>query len=304
MTAFWKRDRTTRGWAALATALVLAAAGCGSGDAPAGGTPDGPAATRTTWPQPVGGRLTTDMCDLLGPADYSAAGATAAVFNERKLMPRKDPTFLSCHSVGENWLTLNLQPGAVSGGIYYDWRLRQHRKKAGKSAELRENVVPGVDASYYDAEDGGHQLVVRRGALIVTLEMGFMNDGIDQFAATTKLVGLVLRRTRAGTTETGEPHHLILTVTGRPARFGPVDIQYFDPNTLEAVKERADALPWIKKLDFAWYGDFSPSISVDALPARPGLNKYLSCAVHIDGKKVDESLQPGSSASCRGSAAE
>jgi hypothetical protein len=299
-----RRDATTRGFSLLAAAgglaLVLASAGCDSGSAPAGDDPGGPAATRTAWPQPVDGRLTTQMCDLLGPDDYAAVDAIATVFDERTLTPKAKPTGLSCHSVGETWLTLNLQPDAVSGGLYYESRLRAQRKSPGASAELRQNVVPGADASYYGAEMGGHELVVRRRGLIVGLHFGFLNDRIDQFAAATKLAGLVLQRTQAGMSDTGEPHHLTMTVTGRPARPGPVDIQYLDPNTVELVKESGVTLPWTKTVDFAWYGVSRPSITMYVVLRKPTLNKYLNCKIVIDGKTVDEPPAQLSLTTCRG----
>jgi hypothetical protein len=281
--------------------LVLALAGCDGGEPEGGGQkPPG----RTSWPQPVDGKLTTDMCDLLGPDDYAAAGALANAFDERTLERGTQSRRLSCHSAGENWLTLNLQPDPVSGGLYYDWMLRGIREKAGSPAQQRENVLPGADASWFSAVDGGHQLVVRRGGLIVGLRFGFLNEDIDHLAAATKLVGLVLERTQAGTTATGEPHHVTLTVTGRPARPGPVDIQYLDPNTVQLVSEKGVTLPWTKKFDVAWYGSMRPSITLNAALSTPALNKYLTCSITVDGKKLDESQPQMASTTCRGEISE
>lgn len=298
-----RRDATARGRALLACglALVLALAGCSGGE-PAGGDQKPPG--RTSWPQPVDGKLTTDMCDLLGPDDYAAAGALAVAFDERTLARGTRSRELSCHSVGENWLTLNLQPDPVSGGLYYDWLLRGFRKNAGSPAQQRENVLPGADESWFSALDRGHKLVVRRGGLIVGLRFGFLNEGIDHLAAATKLVGLVLERTRAGTTATGEPHHVTLTVTGRPARPGPVDIQYLDPNTVQLVSEKGVTLPWTKKFDVAWYGSMSTGITVNATLSRPALNKYLICAITVDGRKLDDSGARMSLTTCRGEISE
>ncbi|AGL15607.1 MmpS family transport accessory protein [Actinoplanes sp. N902-109] len=285
--------------AACGLALALALAGCGGGGGPHGGDPGGPVPTRADWPQPVDGQLTTEMCDLLGPDDYHAAGAVAAAFDERSVTPRSRPTMLSCHSAGENWLTLDLQPSAASGGIYYDWMRRDHAKRVGDSAELRENVVPGADESWYDAAAGGHQLVVRRGSLIVGIHFGFLNEDADQPAAMTTLAGLVLQRTAAGTTDTGKAHHATLTITGRPARPGPVDISYLDPNTTELVEVKGVTLPWTQELDFAWYGQ-TRAITVQASLQQPGLAKYLSCKVTIDGKAAGESMPQVSFTTCRG----
>jgi hypothetical protein len=295
-----RRDATARGRALLACglALVLALAGCDGGGEPASGDQKPPG--RTSWPQPVDGKLTTDMCDLLGPDDYAAAGALANAFDERTLERGTQSRGLSCHSAGENWLTLNLQPDSVSGGLYYDWLLRGIHKNAGSPAQQRENVLPGADESWFSAMDGGHQLVVRRGGLIVGLRFGFLNKDIDHLAAATKLVGLVLERTPAGTTATGEPHRVTLTVTGRPAQPGPVDIQYLDPNTVQLVSEKGVTLPWTKKFDVAWYGPTSPGITLNANLSTPALNKYLTCAITVDGKKLDESEPRMSLTTCRG----
>jgi hypothetical protein len=299
-----RRDATARGRALLACglALVLALAGCGGGGEPASGDQKPPA--RTSWPQPVDGKLTTDMCDLLSPDDYAAAGALANPFDERTLVRGSRSRGLSCHSAGENWLTFNLQPDPVSGGLYYHWWLNGIRKNEGPPAQQRENVLPGADESWFSALKRGHQLVVRRGGLIVGLHFGFLNGDIDHLAAATKLVGLVLERTQAGTTATGEPHRVTLTVTGRPARPGPVDIQYLDPNTVQLVSEKGVTLPWTKKLDVAWYGSTSTGITVDANLSAPALNKYLICAITVDGKKLADSEPRMSWTTCRGEISE
>jgi hypothetical protein len=276
----WRRAWLT---GACALALGVAAGGCGNGDGPAvgGGTDAVPA--RTAWPQPVGGKLTTDMCDVLGPDDYHAAGAIAATFDERKLI---QPRTLSCHSVGENWLVLDLQPDAVSGGLYFQAQRHEHKT----TSELRENVVPGADESWYDAEGTSHTLVARRGGLLVRLSFGFLNDDVDRFKAATMLTGLVLERLpQVGATDTGKPHQLVLTVTGNAARTGPVDITYTEPNLNESVQEKGVTLPYVKKLDFAWFGQ-SRVTQIMAAPRKPVLNNYLTCRIVLDGETIGEQV--------------
>jgi hypothetical protein len=274
--------------AALTTVLM----GCSGGGEPAAG--DGPDPKPAAWPQPVAGKLTTEMCDLLGPDDYRELGALAATYDERKLVPQSGPNFLSCHSAGQNWLTLNLQPDAVSAELYYRAQLSGLRKE--KPAQLKEGVLPGADDSYFAAsgpDADSRDLVARRGGLIVGVSIGFLNDHTDQLAVVTGLAKRVFERVPdVGTVDTGEPHHIVLTITGNPARTGPVDVTYLDPITHEMVKEQGRTLPWVKKLDAPWFGP-SRTVNVLAVPRKPVINNFLTCRITVDGKEADSSTTVG-----------
>ncbi|GAB7052228.1 hypothetical protein [Catenuloplanes indicus] len=291
-------DRPRRILAALAAALCLTA--CGPGDS--GGSGDaGPGQAPTAWPQPVDGKLTEAMCDVLTPDDFLAVGVDALRWEERAVAPDISPNAVRCHALGGHFLWFTLQPDPVSADLYFQWLLHQQ-----DTAPTAENHVPGADQSWFATGGTDPQLFVRRGALVLSLSVGFAHDdtGFDPRAATATLAGQALERLPdVGRVATGKPHEMVLTVTGKDT--AQAIVGYTDPITVEAVQETV-TLPWNKKIQFPAFGR-PTSITLNASAPAPVSFTTLpsvTCGITIDGTEEERNNGPGPSTFCYGSYAE
>ncbi|WP_149100695.1 hypothetical protein [Actinoplanes teichomyceticus] len=288
----YRYDGVTR-WAAACLVLVMGvlAAGCGSGDEPEGNRQGG-APERTAWPQPQGGRLTEQMCDLLGPDDFAAVGLGALAWSNRSADPKQGHNTVTCHSIGDTWLRLDLQPDAASAALLYKTQLIAHKRRMAESnrkGDLQLNGVRTAQESWFDASDldAAHEaqvLTARRGAVVLHLQIGFLNSG--KASADVRKAGGVLAETlfgripEVGTASTGKPHRL--TLTGRGTS-GPVDITYYDPVLGEQVKVGNVTLPYTKSLDFPWFGRVVTPVQLMVTPRQPTLTSRVSCEIQVDG---------------------
>ncbi|GAA2885468.1 hypothetical protein Acy02nite_79900 [Actinoplanes cyaneus] len=268
--------------AAAVTMLCLAACS-GTDGKPATGTDPKPA----SWPQPVGGRLTPQMCDLLTPDDFAASGVTALNWEDRKASESPEPSSLSCHALGGHWLSLALQPDPESAHLSYQQNLADHRRRV-KNSQLQENGVPDADESWFDVSDiDGHDLWVRRGALLVGLNIGFLHDDQDfdaRKAAATLVSTLLQRIPEVGKNATGKPHELVLRADSKDVKTARV--QYTDPITGE-VKEEDVSLPWEYRAKFPWFGSRGVRIVFSVYNLTPKLPPpAVTCSTVVDGAQV------------------
>lgn len=286
--------RPRRFLAALSAALCLTACGGGGGD---GGGAGG--ATPTAWPQPVDGKLTEAMCDVLSADDFLAVGVHAMRWEDRRLSPDVSPNAITCHALGSHFLGLNLQPDPVSAELYFDWLLdTSPRKGTGRTDAVS---VPGADASWFATAGDTSDLLVRRGSLIVSLSVGFLHDdtGFDPGAAATTLIGQLLERLpEVGRTATGRPHEMVMTVTGKDT--AQATVSYAGPLDTQATQETVD-LPWTKTFQLPALGRHGVSISLSAVVATPSLTTlpFVTCAVTVDGTEEAAGI-PGPTTFCSG----
>ncbi|MEV6342841.1 hypothetical protein [Actinoplanes sp. NPDC051851] len=271
---------------AMAAMVMLAAcSGTDGGSEKADATP-------SSWPQPVGGRLTTEMCDLLTADDFADAGVIALQWADRTAAEPTEPSGLTCHALGGHWLNLMLQPDPDSADLYYDYLLAQHEQRA-EASDPQDGGVTGADESWFDVSEtgelGGHDLWARRGALLVGLNVGFLHDdgGFDPRAAAATLVAKLLSRIPdAGATGTGEPHELVLTVKG--SGLSKARVMYYEPVSGEKHEEVV-ALPWEYRARFPWYGSRGQLITLLASPATTPTKlplPTLTCTATVDGEQV------------------
>lgn len=149
--------------AALLLVLALLAACGSSSDAASSDAPSSPKA----WPQPVDGKLTTEMCDLLTPDDYSKHGATGQGWSDRRVATDWAPNAVICEAPAGGWLTLNLQPDSVSASLFLKSQLirqKQEIERYGSTSQLQEDVLAEADESWTDvsADQPSRELHVRR----------------------------------------------------------------------------------------------------------------------------------------------
>jgi hypothetical protein len=281
-------SRTPRLFAAAVLALALAACSGNSGD-----KGDKPAETKpVSWPQPVDGKLTPEMCDLLTADDFLSAGVLALEWKSKKLAPEIGPNAVTCHALGSHFLTLNLQPDPVSAQLYYQNTLGE-RRRSGKEP-VQENGVPAADASWFgvaplSATQPQHDISARRGGLLINLHLGFSHDdnGYDPRKAGATLVSLILERApELGKVSTGKPHDVVLTVTGRST--DTASIVWSPPFSSEPTKEPAAKLPWTKTFQAPWYGTTNQQITFFASNTKvpPNPSAAVTCTATVDGKKA------------------
>ncbi|MDP9795969.1 hypothetical protein J2S43_004481 [Catenuloplanes nepalensis] len=296
-----KPDRPRRLLAALAAALCLTACGAGGDD---GGDGWGSEATPTAWPQPVDGKLTDAMCDVLTVDDFLAVGVEALRWEDRGPAPDIGPNAISCHALGSHFFSLNLQPDPVSGELYFG-SMRDQRARTSPAA-IGTTAVPGADEAWFNsttADDS--EIIVRRGALLISMSIGFAHadEGFDPQKASTTLAGQVLERLPGvGRTATGKPHEMVLTVTGKDTR--TATISYNDPITAEPVQESV-GLPWTKRIQFPSFGR-PTSISLSASVTAVSLTTVptVTCGITIDGEEEPKNNGPGPGTFCYHSFAE
>lgn len=272
----------------LAAGLTLLLAAC-SGDSGEKAAAD-PAPV--SWPQPVAGKLTPQMCDLLTPDDFQAAGVGVLAWESKKLVPDAGPNALSCHALGSTWFSLNLQPDPVSAELYYQSTLDQQRR--GGSKTVREGGVPAAEASWFDASKLSastpeHDFWARRGALLVGFHLGFLHDdnNYDPRKAAATLATLVLERIpQVGTATTGKPHEIVLTVTGKG--LNSATITSAGPLDAKPTQEAGARLPWTRRVQAPWFGTRLQSVTLGAINTKgfPGKPILLTCTVTVDGKQV------------------
>lgn len=304
------RIRTARALLPAVLALPLLAA-CGpfghsaAPASPSGGPPPG------GWPKPVNGKLTPAMCGLLTDADYEKYGRQLLGKISAKRADDVGPNVIGCLTTGDDSLQLNLQPGYVAAHLVFKQDLRDHEKDRGAGAAAPAmNVLPGADESWFDlAGDslpGGHkeyQLEFRRGALVATLQLGFL-DGSKKVAPKTVLTGLaklVMQRTNAGTSGPGT----FRTVHYKVAGHGTAEqILYTDPNTLQVKTKKHVHLPWTMAIPYGEYGSQRLSVQLSALAFPKGLvaAPALTCSVTTEHHPPITSTGVGS-ALCQGSLA-
>jgi hypothetical protein len=284
----------------LAAVLTLSLAAC-SGDSGPNAAAD---PTPATWPQPVAGKLTPQMCDLLTPADFEAAGLLVLEWKSKESRPDIGPNAVTCHALGDTWLTLSLQPDPASAELYYTYSLDQHRRDGSKT--VQENGVPGAEASWFDVSEAGDPvrqalLRARRGALLVELRLGFLTDkeNYDPRKAAATLASLVLERIpEVGAVATGKPHEIVLTVTGK----GLDSAMVINTGPLDAkpAQEASARLPWTRKIQAPWFGTRPQTVTLSAMNtsvlAKPVL---LTCTITVDGKQVAQQSS-ASSVYCNG----
>lgn len=288
-------------------ALPLLAA-CGGGPSsntasPSGGPPPG------GWPKPVNGKLTPAMCGLLTEDDYEKYGRMRLGKISAKRADDVGPNVVGCLYTGDDSLELNLQPGYVAAHLIYKQDLREHEKDRGAGAAApATDVVPGADESWFDLSGdtppGGHneyQLEFRRGSLVTTLQLGFL-DGSKQVNPKTVLTGLarlVMRRTNAGTSGPGTFRTVHYRVSGHGVA---QQVLYTDPNTLQVKEKKNVHLPWTTAIPYGEYGAQRMSIQLNALAFPKGLvpAPALTCTVTTEHRAPITNTGVGS-ALCQGS---
>ncbi|MFI5843175.1 hypothetical protein ACIA8K_26035 [Catenuloplanes sp. NPDC051500] len=287
--------RPRRLLAALATALCLTA--CGGGD---GGGAEG-ATTPTAWPQPVDGKVTEAICDVLTTDDFLAVGVHAMRWEDRKPAPHLSPNAVTCHALGGHFLTFNLQPNPESAELYFTWLVGQNTRNGGVGTA--ETAVPGADESWLTTGGDGVDLLVRRGALIINLAVGFLHDDkdFDPAKSAATLIGQALERLPdVGRTATGGPHQMVMTVTGKNSP--DATIIYHGPLDTQVTQETV-GLPWTKTFPFPTFGTQGTSVTLTAssntLPTSAAY-PILTCVITVDGVEVGTGT-PGTFTSCRGS---
>ena len=282
-------DRPRRMLAALAAALCLTACGGGGGGAEGAPAP-------TAWPQPVDGKLTDAMCDVLSADDFIEVGIHAMRWEERALAPDFSSNAIRCHALGGHFFQLNLQPDPVSGELYLRWQLDQIARERKSEAV----AVPGADEGWFVTGADNSQLLARRGALLISMTVGFLHDekDFDPRVAASTLAGQVLERLpEVGRVATGKPHEMVLTVTGKNTSTAMVI--YSGPLDTEVTQETVD-LPWTKTFQFPSLGRRGASINLSAhttaIPSTT-IMPFVSCVVTVDGAE-EATGSPGVMTSC------
>jgi hypothetical protein len=291
-----------------AAVLLTVLAGCGLGGNGGGtsGDKDGPPAGG--WPQPDNGRVTDAMCQLLRPGDWRRAGHPLLI--DMELEPQKSGAdmggnHLWCLSTPANSLKFELQPTAEAGKIYYGMLLadRKDRVASGDSdSMLEENLVEGVDESWFDFGLGvkrhqqlkDYQLTFRQGALVVTIELGAVDDSKEKDPRGTlaKLARLVWERLPdVGRTDTGITPSVHFAVTGT----GKADITYTKPQGgSEDLKDAT--LPWEIQLPTADLGKAQQGFNLSATqkpsPDKP-YGTAVNCQIAVNGVTVANQKGPG-----------
>jgi Mycobacterium membrane protein len=281
---------------AVACALVLALAGCGTklpgghsaAAKPSGGPPPG------GWPQPVNGQLTTQMCGLLTDADYAKYGHERLPMVSEKRVDN-EPNAIDCLYTVEDELSLNLQPTAEAAKLTYDAGLKNHKERLTEDSRptvLAENVVPGSDQSWFDYWTLGtagskyteYEISVRRGSLIVGMTLSGLKGKKEQDPRVllSGLAGLVLQRIPAvGKTDTGKTQKARFSVVG-PGR--AKQIIYNDPTTSKTVTLKNVKLPWHVERPLVTLGSPVVLFNLNAMSASP--MAALGCSISVDGQTV------------------
>lgn len=291
--------------AVVALPLLVA---CGSGGghpagSPSGGPPPG------GWPKPVNGKLTPAMCGLLTDADYQRYGRMRMGRISAKRSAELGPNVATCLYQGDDSLELNLQPGIVSGHLIYMEDLRRHENDRPRAATPPStDVVPGADESWFDlaGDDvpGGHpeyQVEFRRGALVTTLQLGFL-DGAKKVDPQTMLSGLaqlVMKRASTGTSGPGTHRTVHYRVHGHGvAKL----LMYTDPNSMNVRKKKHVHLPWSTAIPYGERGAAQQNVQLTALEPPTGFAPAptLTCTVTTEHHAPIENTGPGS-ATCQGS---
>lgn len=293
---------------ALLALPLLAACGGGGGPvtgaaSPKGGPPPG------GWPKPVHGKLTPAMCGLLTDADYQKYGRTRMGRISAKRADDVGPNVVGCLYQGDDSLELNLQPGYVAGHLIYQGDLRQHEKDRGHgAAPPAKKVVPGADESWFDlagdSVPGGHpeyQLEFRRGALVTTLQLGFLDGAkkVDPRVVLSGLAQLVMKRTNAGASGPGTYRTVHYRIRGH----GMAQLlMYTDPNTLALKQKKHVRLPWSTDIPYGERAAAQLSVQLTVLEPPSGLAPAppLTCSVTTEHHAPIEDTGTGT-ASCQGS---
>lgn len=291
--------------AVLALPLLAACGGGGhpTGASPSGGPPPG------GWPKPVNGKLTAAMCGLLTDADYEKYGHMRLSRLSAGRADTVGPNVVACGYQGDDNLELNLQPGILAAHLIFTEDTKRHKKERGAGAAAPSvNVVPGADESWFDVAGnnvpGGqneYELEFRRGALVATLQLGFLADKkqADPRTLLTGLATLVMKRTDAGASGPGTFRTVHYRVTGHGVANS---IQYTDPNTLQVKEKKNVHLPWSKDIPYAerGAGQMDVILSAIAFPKPPIPAPAITCSVTTEHRAPVTNTGTGS-ADCQGS---
>jgi hypothetical protein len=283
--------------ATIASTVVFALAAC----AHAGG-PDGAAGPPAGgWPQLQNGQLTDKMCKLLTPADYKRFGHNQLLALEAQAAGAKPAgNYVSCSAPPADSLTMTLQPTAEAAKIWYAGGLmfRRHEvEEKNRDSVLAENVVPGVDESWFDywLDSGGddklkdYELRLRRGALVASLQLTGVDVSKekDPKATLVALAKLVLERMPdVGRSDTGTTPMVHFDVKGRGKA---ALVQYSVPDGGTKKLENTD-LPWSVDAPMADHGEQPITLSVTV---QTDGQLPVSCAITVAGKVVHQSQGPG-----------
>jgi len=295
----------------LRTALVHAAvllttlAGCGLGGG--GNTPkdDGPPAGG--WPQPENGRITDAMCKLLMPGDWRRAGhpLIADIGLEPLKGNNEGGNQVWCSSPPANSLKLNLQPTAEAAKILYASMLASRKddiEDGDSDSMLEENLVEGTDESWFDfglavkrhQQLKEYQLVFRQGALVVSIELGAVDDAKEKDPRGTliKLAKLVWERLPdVGRTDTGTTPMVHYEVAGN----GTADISYYRPQG-GTEDLTGKTLPWSVDLPMADLGSAQVSLTLNVQSkgnASSPIGPPVSCLISVNGKTINQNRGTG-----------
>jgi hypothetical protein len=277
------------------TALVLAGLGllfavvaaCGSAKNGATGveTPS------SVWPQPVGGKLTKDMCGLLTDADYAVYHRTRFSLESAETDPANT---VFCSYLLDDELTLSVQPTARAAKMIMENQLSLQVPRLGAnglSSIIDYAYVPGADDTWFDLTATStpahkeYHLETRRGALLVILNLGGKPDdsATDPKITLAGLATLVLQRLPGlGTPDPGQTHEITMQVSGTGAG---ATINYVNPSEFNGIFDATPSkLPWSTELPFAVLSS-KDTISL-RLTAKlsGGASAVLSCQISVDGK--------------------
>jgi hypothetical protein len=303
--------RARRSLIAVAATVLLILAGCGGGDEDTGG--GSVKAPAGGWPQAENGHVTPAMCGLITTDDYKSLGHRQILDLEARTGQPPATNAVECEAAGGDFLGLNVQPTIEAATIW------QRSSLAGRKQEvidherdtiLVEDVVNGVDESWFDywldsgkdSEYKDYQLQLRRGALIVELNLGGVKaaDDQDSQAVLTALAERVLQRVGdLGKTDTGSTPTMHLEVLGKGKA---TNISYVVPDVQGVVHLKNVKLPWKKDVKIADHGQTLLLVTLTTYSDTTGtlVPPPIACRMLLDGKVVGEDLGDLGLAQCSG----
>jgi len=297
-----------RWWSAgIAAVMLVSAAACGTvgGDGDDGGGKKSRAAAGEVtpppggWPQPVNGRVTEEMCDLLTDADYARYGHPQLPYESREIS-RQQPDRVVCLRTGGSTFEVALRPTVTTAELEYKETLRSHKERMLSDRRrmiLVTDLVPGADASWFDYATLGdedrtfleYEIRVRRGRLLLAITMSVKREHEGQDPKTT-LAGLaqrVLERLPGvGAQDAGQTATVVyeLLGTGTAER-----VTYWDTESSEQVQRTGVRLPWRRKLSFDPQAAKTVPFTLNGWRKDP-LAGVIRCRISVNGRVLIEDV--------------
>ncbi|TNY37130.1 hypothetical protein [Thermomonospora catenispora] len=295
----------------IAAVMLVSATACGGGD-DGGGGGEGKsraAAVRVTvppggWPQPVNGRVTERMCDLLTDADYQEYGYPQRPFEKKEIDPNNPDWAVCTRRLGGSSFSIGLRPSAELAKKEFQQRLQQHKDlmfQDHRQMILATDLVPGADESWFDysaleiavRDFDEYEILVRRGSLLfsIVLTMDPKRGGKDPKTTLVGLAQRVLQRLPGvGTRDTGQTPTVVYELLGNGSVF---TINYWDPGVRRLVFRNNVKLPWRLKRTFdPRQAELDGPFSVSGGAFLGSDPRGVRCRILMNGRVVAEKSHP------------